>query len=84
VLVGVTGGPDLVRLQGFLTRNGYPHIALDVSSDGEGRALVERLGVLPAELPLMVSPHGDVLRAPTDAEAGFVRHLLKPIYFSEF
>ncbi|MDB6159720.1 MAG: thioredoxin reductase [Gammaproteobacteria bacterium] len=70
VLVGVTGSPDLVRLQGFLTRNGYPHIALDVSSDGEGRALVERLGVLPAELPLMVSPHGDVLRAPTDAEAG--------------
>ena len=70
VLVGVPGNPDLVRLQGFLTRNGYPHLVLDVSSDEGGRALVERLGVQPGELPLMVSPNGTVLRAPTDAEAG--------------
>jgi thioredoxin reductase (NADPH) len=70
VLVGVPGSPALVRLQGFLTRNGYPHLVLDVSSDEGGRALVERLGVQPGELPLMVSPSGTVLRAPTDAEAG--------------
>src|ERR1700722_13453555 len=70
VVVGVPGSPALVRLQGFLTRNGYPHLVLDVSSDEGGRALVERLGVRPGELPLMVSPNGTVLRAPTDAEAG--------------
>lgn len=70
VVVGVPGNPALVRLQGFLTRNGYPHLVLDVSTDEGGRALVERLGVRPAELPLMVSPNGTVLRAPTDAEAG--------------
>jgi thioredoxin reductase (NADPH) len=70
VLVGVPGNPELVRLQGFLTRNGYPHLVLDVSSDEEGRALVERLGVRPEELPLMVSPKGTVLRSPTDVEAG--------------
>jgi thioredoxin reductase (NADPH) len=70
VLVGAPGNPDLVRLQGFLTRNGYPHLVLDVSSDEGGRSLVERLGVQAAELPLLVSPNGTVLRAPTDAEAG--------------
>jgi thioredoxin reductase (NADPH) len=70
VLLGTPGDPNLVRLQGFLTRNGYPHLVLDVSSDEGGRALVERLGIQADELPLMVSPNGTVLRAPTDAEAG--------------
>ena len=70
VLVGRTGEPDLVRLQGFLARNGYPYAVLDAAADEEGRALVERLGVRPDELPLMVCPDGTVLRRPTNAEAG--------------
>jgi len=69
VLIGFPGTPDLTRLQGFLTRNGYPNLMLDASSDEEGRALIERLGILPAELPLMVCPNGNVLKHPTDIEA---------------
>ncbi len=69
VLVGNPGAPDLVRLQGFLGRNGYPHTVLDATNDPDGRAVVERFGVLPGELPLMVCPNGTVLRRPTDAEA---------------
>jgi thioredoxin reductase (NADPH) len=69
ILVGDPAAPDLVRLQGFLTRNGYPHTALD-ASDVEGRALVGRLGVRPDELPLMVCPDGTVLKRPSDAESG--------------
>ncbi len=70
VLVGRPGERELVRLQGFLARNGYPHTVLDLAADAEGRELVERLGVLPAELPLMVCPNGTVLKRPTEAEAG--------------
>jgi thioredoxin reductase (NADPH) len=70
VLVGHPGTPDLVRLQGFLGRNGYPYTVLDATSDADGRAAVERFGVLPDELPLMVCPNGTVLKRPTDAEAG--------------
>ncbi|EWY40563.1 thioredoxin reductase [Skermanella stibiiresistens SB22] len=70
VLVGRPGQPDLVRLQGFLSRNGYPHTTLDATNDEEGRALVERLGILAEELPLLVCPTGAVLRRPTTAEAG--------------
>jgi thioredoxin reductase (NADPH) len=70
VLIGRPDGADLVRLQGFLARNGHPFILLDATEDAEGRALVERLGVLPRELPLMVCPNGRVLKRPTDAEAG--------------
>ena len=45
ILIGVPGSPDIVRLQGFLTRSGYPNLVLDAASDEEGRALVERIGV---------------------------------------
>ena len=70
VLVGRPGAADLVRLQGFLARNGQPFAVLDATDQAEGRAVVERLGVLPQELPLMICPNGTVLKSPTDAEAG--------------
>ena len=70
VLVGRPGSPDLVRLQGFLTRNGYPNAVLDAVDTADGRDSIERLGVQPGELPVMVCPSGVVLRCPTDAEAG--------------
>ena len=70
VLIGRPGAPDLVRLQGFLARNGYPHTALDATADEEGRAIIERFGVQPEELPLMVCPDGTFLKRPTDAQAG--------------
>ena len=72
VLVGTPGTPELVRLEGFLGRNGYPYTVLDASDDAEGRGIVERSGVLPEELPLMVCPNGTVLKRPTDAEAGII------------
>jgi thioredoxin reductase (NADPH) len=70
VLVGRPGTADLVRIQGFLTRNGYPSTVIDSSADSEGRGLVERFGVPPEELPLMICPDGTVLKRPTDAQAG--------------
>ena len=69
VLVGRRNTPDMVRLQGFLTRSGYPHSVL-CSEDVEARDLILRLGVREDELPLMICPNGTVLRCPTDAEAG--------------
>ncbi len=68
VLIGRPNSPDLVRLQGFLARSGFPNQVLDLTIDAEGRALVERVGVLPAELPLVVCPDGRILRNPSDIE----------------
>ena len=70
VLIGTPGNRELVTLQGFLRRNGYPHTVLDAEKDEEGRAVIERLGVLPAELPLMLCPNGSILKRPTETEAG--------------
>lgn len=68
ILIGAPGSPDIVRLQGFLTRSGYPNLVLDAATDAEGRAMVEKLGVLPDELPLVVCPTGDLLRKPNLTE----------------
>lgn len=69
VLIGNSGNAALSRLQGFLSRSAFPYLVLDASSEGEGRALIVRLGILVEELPLMVCPNGTVLKNPTDAEA---------------
>ncbi|MDR3485677.1 MAG: FAD-dependent oxidoreductase [Bradyrhizobium sp.] len=69
VLIGIPGAPALSRLQVFLTRSGYPHMTLDATSDAEGLNLIERLGILPTDLPLMVCPNGTVLKRPSDQEA---------------
>ncbi len=58
-----------MRLQEFLTRNGYPVTVLDASNSAEGRELVERFGVHADELPLMLCPNGTVLKRPTDVQA---------------
>jgi thioredoxin reductase (NADPH) len=70
LLIGHPNSPDLLRLQGFLARVGYPYSVLDVEADQEARTAVERFGVLEAELPLMICPNGAVLKRPSDAEAG--------------
>ncbi len=79
ILVGAAGHPDVVRLEGFLSRNAYPHSRLDALGDGEGHAIVERLGVAADELPLMICPNGTVLRRPTNAEAANCLGILLPL-----
>jgi thioredoxin reductase (NADPH) len=69
LLIG-PGSPDLIRLQGFLSRNAYPYTVLDPISDEEAYSLIERFGVKPDELPLIVCPNGAMLKRPTDAEVG--------------
>jgi thioredoxin reductase (NADPH) len=68
VLVGDPGSAALRRIEHFLTRSGYPVQVLDAAGDGEGHALVERLGVLPGDLPLMLCPNGTVLKDPSEVE----------------
>jgi len=68
ILIGTPGSRDVARLQGFLTRSGYPNLVLDAAEEGEGRALVDRLGILPDELPLIVCPNGAILKRLSETE----------------
>jgi thioredoxin reductase (NADPH) len=69
VLLGRSGEPALIRMEGFLTRNGQPyHVIAD--TDPDGRALIERLGLHDDELPVVLCPDGTVLKNPTDGALG--------------
>jgi thioredoxin reductase (NADPH) len=67
VLVGSPASHDVVRLQTFLRRNGQPHHVLDPEIDPEACELVTKYGAAGAELPLVISPDGAVLRNPSIA-----------------
>ncbi|GLH80728.1 thioredoxin reductase [Bradyrhizobium sp. SSBR45G] len=68
ILVGRRDAPEIVRLSGFLARNGYPYTAID-AAEPEGRELVQRLGIAAEDLPLMICPNGRLLSNPSDADA---------------
>ena len=68
VIVGQAGHVDVLRLEGFLSRNGHPHQRLDPDTDSSARALIDRFGVHASELPIVLCPNGRILRNPSDVE----------------
>jgi thioredoxin reductase (NADPH) len=79
VIVGDAGNGDLLRLEGFLSRNGHPYLRLDAQDDPCARALVERFHVDPAELPIVLCPGGQLLRNPTESALARCIGLVGPI-----
>jgi thioredoxin reductase (NADPH) len=68
VLIGPESSPDVIRLQGFLARNAYPHQLLDPTQDRDAAALVKQYAPNPADLPLAVCPKGSILKNPNETE----------------
>jgi thioredoxin reductase (NADPH) len=68
VLIGPEFSPDVVRLQGFLARNAYPHQLLDPAQDDDAARLVRQYAPNPADLPLAVCPKGAILKNPNETE----------------
>ena len=85
VLVGAPTASDMVRLQEFLSRNGYPYRVLDTTSDAEAEAVVARYTAGTAALPLVACPNGTLLCNPSEGELaralGMVGHAgSRPLY----
>jgi thioredoxin reductase (NADPH) len=68
IIVGGADHADVLRLEGFLTRNGHPQQRLDPDIDPCARALIERFHITPRELPIVLCPGGQILRNPSDVE----------------
>ena len=68
VLIGPASSPDVIRLQGFLARNAYPHQLLDPAQDRDAAELVKQYAPHPADLPLAVCPKGTILKNPNETE----------------
>jgi thioredoxin reductase (NADPH) len=79
VLIGPSGLRDVIRLQGFLTRNGYPHHLLDPASDMDAADVVARYTPTPQDVPLVVTPDGNVLRNPREADLARAMGMLRAL-----
>ncbi|OAF07803.1 thioredoxin reductase [Bradyrhizobium centrolobii] len=70
VLIGPSNSAGVVRLQGFLTRNGQPHHLLDPDSEHDAAEVIARYSPKPEDWPLVVTADGTVLRNPSEIELG--------------
>jgi thioredoxin reductase (NADPH) len=79
VIIGRAENADVLRLQGFLRRNGHPHQLLNSDTDPEAKALIERFHVDPGQLPIVLCPGGQLLRNPGEDELARCVGLVRPI-----
>jgi thioredoxin reductase (NADPH) len=79
VIVGRAENGDVLRLEGFLRRNGHPRRTLDPETDPEAKALIERFHIDPGQLPIVLCPGGQLLRNPSERELARCIGLVRPI-----
>jgi thioredoxin reductase (NADPH) len=79
IIIGRAGNGDVLRLQGFLRRNGHPQQQLDPESDPCAKVLIDRFQVDVSQLPIVLCPGGQMLHNPTEAELARCIGLLNPI-----
>jgi thioredoxin reductase (NADPH) len=79
IIVGPEDDGDVLRLQGFLTRNGHPFQRLDPDGDPAGRAIAGKYAPAPCDLPVVLCPDGSVLRNPSEHQLARCIGLLKAL-----
>ncbi|MBC7781407.1 MAG: FAD-dependent oxidoreductase [Proteobacteria bacterium] len=67
VLIGPGHAADTLRLQRFLTRNGYPMRLFDTEADPDAGGFLDCFRITPDQLPVVIVEDQHVLRNPTTA-----------------
>jgi thioredoxin reductase (NADPH) len=67
VIVGPADNADVLRLEGFLSRNGHPHQVVDPTGEC-GQCVIGHYNIDPHDLPIVVCPGGQMLRNPSENE----------------
>ena len=68
VIIGDEGSRDVLRLEGFLRRNGYPFQNLDPATDNCAKTLVEKFQLTGNDLPTVLCLNGELLHNPTEGQ----------------
>ncbi len=68
IIVGYAVHRDVLRLEGFLSRNGHPHQRLDPDTDDCAKTLLDRFQIAVADLPIVLCAQGQLLRNPTEGQ----------------
>jgi thioredoxin reductase (NADPH) len=79
IIVGRAENGDVLRLQGFLRRNGQPQRLLNPETDAPAKALIERFHIDPGQLPIVLCPAGQILRNPSEDQLARCLGLVQPI-----
>ena len=79
IILGRAENGDVLRLEGFLRRNGHPHQLLNPETDAPAKVLIERFHVDPGQLPIVLCPSGQLLRNPGEDELARCLGLVRPI-----
>ena len=67
-IVGSAGSADMRRLEELAARRRLRYASIDLDTDERAAAMLEELGVDPADTPVVITVEGRVLRNPTDDE----------------
>jgi thioredoxin reductase (NADPH) len=68
VLIGPGHGADTLRLQRFMTRNGYPFQLLDTERNPDAGGFLECFDLASHQLPVLILPGQEVLRNPSSLQ----------------
>ena len=68
VLLGSASGASTLRLQQFLTRNTFPFVSLDVTSDAAAKDLQQRFQIADSDMPVVLCRGELVLKNPSNEE----------------
>ena len=68
MLLGPGHCSDMLRMQSFLTRNGYPFRLLDTDEDPDADGYLSCFKLTPDQLPVVIGPGRHVLHNPTTPE----------------
>jgi thioredoxin reductase (NADPH) len=79
VILGRAENGDVLRLEGFLRRNGHPHQLLNPETDAPAKVLIERFHIDPGQLPIVLCPGGQLLRNPGEQELARCLGLVRSI-----
>jgi thioredoxin reductase (NADPH) len=79
IIIGRADHPLVLRLEGFLSRNGHPFQHLDPEVDPEAKTLIERFHLDSSELPIVLCPNGKFVRSPSEDELARCLGLLSAI-----
>jgi thioredoxin reductase (NADPH) len=79
IILGRAENGDVLRLEGFLRRNGQPHQLLNPETDASAKALIERFHIDPGQLPILLCPSGEFLSNPSEDKLARCLGLVRPI-----
>jgi thioredoxin reductase (NADPH) len=79
IILGRAESGDVLRLEGFLRRNGHPYQLLNPEIDALAKVLIERFHIDPGQLPIVLCPSGQLLRNPGEDELARCLGLVRPI-----